>query len=131
MAIPCIVFYVLQLFIDTFIATGWASKYEKAGELRAKYSKELDELARMDTIEEGGEEGGDQGVKAKEGAKGSEGGSAAAAASEVNHSTPLAPPASNEIQAQGLISGPLFSNPLFSPAASNDDERAGLLSSKQ
>ena len=29
MAIPCIVFYVLQLFIDAFIATGWASKFEK------------------------------------------------------------------------------------------------------
>jgi hypothetical protein len=48
MAIPCIVFYVLQLFIDSFIATGWASKYERAIALRQKYAKELDELAKMD-----------------------------------------------------------------------------------
>jgi hypothetical protein len=129
MAIPCIVFYVLQLFIDTFIATGWASKYEKAGELRAKYAKELDELAKMDL---------EPGVEGEEGAKGEAGPSAVVA----SHEAPALPaaaavgvvtpaPASNEIQAQGLISGPLFSNPLFSPAASNEDERAGLLSSKQ
>ena len=57
MAIPCIVFYVLQLFIDTFIATGWASKYERANELRAKYAVELEELAKMDP-EAGALEGG-------------------------------------------------------------------------
>lgn len=136
MAIPCIVFYVLQLFIDTFIATGWASKFEKAGELRAKYAKELDELAKMD-LEPGGE--GEEGGKGKreEGAV-----PAAVAASEAHPHPHPAPatqpvaastpaPSSNEIQAQGLISGPLFSNPLFSPAGANEDERTGLLSSKQ
>ena len=58
MAIPCIVFYVLQLFIDTFIATGWASKYERANELRAKYSVELEELAKMDPEAGATEDGG-------------------------------------------------------------------------
>ena len=38
----------VQLFIDSFIATGWASKYERANELRAKYAKELEELAKLD-----------------------------------------------------------------------------------
>lgn len=51
MAIPCIVFYVLQLFIDSFIATGWASKYEKVDSLRAKYAKELDELSKINPDE--------------------------------------------------------------------------------
>lgn len=40
--------FVIQLFIDSFIATGWASKYERANELRAKYATELEELAKMD-----------------------------------------------------------------------------------
>mmetsp|Transcript_25294 Transcript_25294/g.54972 ORF Transcript_25294/g.54972 Transcript_25294/m.54972 type:complete len:404 (-) Transcript_25294:245-1456(-) len=47
-AIPCIVFYVLQLFIDSFIGSSWAGKYEKIDELRQKYAAELAELAKMD-----------------------------------------------------------------------------------
>nr|QKY15122.1 putative sodium/metabolite cotransporter (BASS4) [Polytomella parva] len=44
-AIPCIVFYIMQLFIDSFIAQGWASKYEKGQALTAKYADQLAALA--------------------------------------------------------------------------------------
>lgn len=44
-SIPCIVFYVMQLFIDAVIANHWASKYEKANALQEKYK---DQLAALD-----------------------------------------------------------------------------------
>ncbi|KXZ47748.1 hypothetical protein GPECTOR_33g630 [Gonium pectorale] len=47
-AIPCIVFYVMQVFIDAFLANGWASKYEKGQALQDKYKEQLDELARLE-----------------------------------------------------------------------------------
>ncbi|KAG2426399.1 hypothetical protein HYH02_014826 [Chlamydomonas schloesseri] len=47
-AIPCIVFYVMQVFIDAFLANGWASKYEKRFELVDKYADALAELAKLD-----------------------------------------------------------------------------------
>lgn len=45
-AIPCIVFYVMQLLIDAFIAQGWASKFEKFEKLYEKYKHELDDLTK-------------------------------------------------------------------------------------
>lgn len=45
-AIPCIVFYVMQLLIDAFIAQGWAGKYEKFEKLYDKYKHELDEITK-------------------------------------------------------------------------------------
>lgn len=45
------VFYVMQLFIDTFLANSWSGKYEGADKLRAKYAKELAELYKLDDPE--------------------------------------------------------------------------------
>ncbi|PNH04640.1 putative sodium/metabolite cotransporter BASS4, chloroplastic [Tetrabaena socialis] len=47
-AIPCIVFYVMQVFIDAFLANGWASKYEKGQALQDKYADQLAELAKLE-----------------------------------------------------------------------------------
>eukprot|EP00882_Tetradesmus_deserticola_P021067 GHRQ01022789.1.p1 GENE.GHRQ01022789.1~~GHRQ01022789.1.p1 ORF type:complete len:168 (+),score=52.19 GHRQ01022789.1:214-717(+) len=44
MTIPCIVFYIMQLFIDSFIANGWASKYERLALVQATYDEELKQL---------------------------------------------------------------------------------------
>ncbi len=49
--IPCMVFYIMQLFIDAFIANGWAGKYERADMLRAKYADQLAELYKLDDPE--------------------------------------------------------------------------------
>jgi sodium/bile acid cotransporter 7 len=46
-AIPCIVFYVMQVFIDSFLANAWAGKYEKAQALQDKYAEQLAELEKM------------------------------------------------------------------------------------
>lgn len=40
-SIPCIVFYVMQLFIDAYLANSWASKYERLGALEEQFSSEL------------------------------------------------------------------------------------------
>lgn len=71
-AIPCIVFYVMQVFIDAFLANGWASKYEKGQQLQDKYADQLAELAKLDPdapslMPQGGEANGADG---KEGAEG-------------------------------------------------------------
>ena len=42
--IPCIVFYIMQLFIDAFIANTWASKYERLAAVEASYKAELKQL---------------------------------------------------------------------------------------
>ncbi|GBF95507.1 BASS family transporter: sodium ion bile [Raphidocelis subcapitata] len=42
--IPCIVFYIMQLFIDSFIANTWASKYERIAAIEAKYEAEIKAL---------------------------------------------------------------------------------------
>ncbi|GLC41022.1 hypothetical protein PLESTB_000951500 [Pleodorina starrii] len=47
-AIPCIVFYVMQVFIDAFLANGWASKYEKAEKLQDKYADQLKALESLE-----------------------------------------------------------------------------------
>jgi hypothetical protein len=44
MTIPCIVFYIMQLFIDSFIANGWSSKYERLALVQASYNEELKQL---------------------------------------------------------------------------------------
>jgi hypothetical protein len=44
MTIPCIVFYIMQLFIDSFIANGWASKYERLEQVQASYNEQLKQL---------------------------------------------------------------------------------------
>jgi hypothetical protein len=44
MTIPCIVFYIMQLFIDSFVANGWASKYERLALVQASYNEELKQL---------------------------------------------------------------------------------------
>jgi hypothetical protein len=44
MTIPCIVFYIMQLFIDSFIANGWASKYERLALVQASYNEQLKQL---------------------------------------------------------------------------------------
>lgn len=49
--IPCMVFYIMQLFIDSFIANSWAGKYERADMLRAKYADQLAELYKLDDPE--------------------------------------------------------------------------------
>lgn len=41
MTIPCIVFYIMQLFIDSFIANTWASKYERFAAVEASYNEQL------------------------------------------------------------------------------------------
>ena len=43
MSIPCIVFYILQLFIDATICNSWASKYERLTALEEQYAGELKE----------------------------------------------------------------------------------------
>nr|BCL66176.1 hypothetical protein [Volvox reticuliferus] len=47
-AIPCIVFYVMQVFIDAFLANGWASKYEKGQALQDKYADQLAQLEKLE-----------------------------------------------------------------------------------
>nr|BCL66122.1 hypothetical protein [Volvox africanus] len=47
-AIPCIVFYVMQVFIDAFLANGWASKYEKGQALQDKYAEQLAQLEKLE-----------------------------------------------------------------------------------
>nr|ADI46919.1 MTM0397 [Volvox carteri f. nagariensis] len=47
-AIPCIVFYVMQVFIDAFLANGWASKYEKGQALQNKYADQLAQLEKLE-----------------------------------------------------------------------------------
>ncbi|WIA37797.1 hypothetical protein OEZ86_014662 [Tetradesmus obliquus] len=44
MTIPCIVFYIMQLFIDAFIASGWAGKYERLALVQASYNEQLKQL---------------------------------------------------------------------------------------
>eukprot|EP00775_Hariotina_reticulata_P007103 gene7103-7316_t len=44
MTIPCIVFYIMQLFIDSFIANTWASKYERLSAVEAAYNDQLKQL---------------------------------------------------------------------------------------
>lgn len=44
MSIPCIVFYIMQLFIDSFIANTWASKYERLAAVEAAYTVQLAQL---------------------------------------------------------------------------------------
>lgn len=44
MTIPCIVFYIMQLFIDAFIASGWAGKYERLALVQASYDEQLKQL---------------------------------------------------------------------------------------
>lgn len=39
--IPCIVFYIMQLFIDAYIANTWASKYERIHQLETTYKDQL------------------------------------------------------------------------------------------
>lgn len=50
MTIPCIVFYIMQLFIDSFIANGWASKYEKLAAVEASYSEQLKQLDEAEKV---------------------------------------------------------------------------------
>ncbi len=49
--IPCMVFYIMQLFIDAFIANSWAGKYERADALREKYADALAEVYKLDDPE--------------------------------------------------------------------------------
>jgi hypothetical protein len=51
MTIPCMVFYIMQLFIDSFISAGWAGKYERADALREKYAEALEKIYAMDNPE--------------------------------------------------------------------------------
>lgn len=44
MTIPCIVFYIMQLFIDSFIANTWASKYEHLSAVEATYKEQLQQI---------------------------------------------------------------------------------------
>jgi hypothetical protein len=41
MTIPCIVFYIMQLFIDSFIANTWASKYERYAAAEEAYESAM------------------------------------------------------------------------------------------
>ncbi|MEW5306312.1 MAG: hypothetical protein WDW38_007127 [Sanguina aurantia] len=50
-SIPCIVFYIMQLFIDSFLAKGWASKYERSQQLEEKYKLQLMELDEIEREE--------------------------------------------------------------------------------
>jgi sodium/bile acid cotransporter 7 len=47
-SIPCIVFYIMQLFIDSFIANTWASKYERLSAVEAAYTEQLKQLTSSD-----------------------------------------------------------------------------------
>jgi hypothetical protein len=44
MTIPCIVFYIMQLFIDSFITNTWASKYERFAAVEATYNEQMQQL---------------------------------------------------------------------------------------
>lgn len=48
--IPCIVFYIMQLFIDSFIANTWASKYERIAAVEASYQDQLKALDAADKV---------------------------------------------------------------------------------
>lgn len=50
--IPCIVFYIMQLFIDSFIANTWASKYERIAAVEASYQEQLKALDAADKVAE-------------------------------------------------------------------------------
>jgi sodium/bile acid cotransporter 7 len=50
--LPCIVFYIMQLFIDATIANSWASKYEKGAALEEKYREQLKDIAAQEEQEE-------------------------------------------------------------------------------
>jgi hypothetical protein len=44
MTVPCVVWYVAQLFVDAYLATGWASKFERLLKLEEVYREELKAL---------------------------------------------------------------------------------------
>lgn len=44
MTIPCIVFYIMQLFIDSYIANTWSSKYERFAAVEASYNEQMQQL---------------------------------------------------------------------------------------
>lgn len=48
MTIPCIVFYTMQLFIDSFIANTWSSKYERFAAVEATYNEQMQQLQGAD-----------------------------------------------------------------------------------
>jgi len=51
-AMPCIVFYVLQLFIDSYICNAWASKYEnRAAVIEQRYANQLKRLETLEALE--------------------------------------------------------------------------------
>jgi hypothetical protein len=50
--LPCIVFYIMQLFIDATIANSWASKYEKGTALEEKYREQLKDIAAQEQQDE-------------------------------------------------------------------------------
>jgi hypothetical protein len=73
MIIPCIVFYIMQLFIDSFIANTWASKYERFAAIEEACDKQMQEL---EARQAGGTAAGGLGLPGKVAAKLSAGGSA-------------------------------------------------------
>eukprot|EP00879_Flechtneria_rotunda_P018174 GHRR01019062.1.p1 GENE.GHRR01019062.1~~GHRR01019062.1.p1 ORF type:complete len:396 (+),score=106.21 GHRR01019062.1:378-1565(+) len=70
MTIPCIVFYIMQLFIDSFVANTWASKYERLSAIETSYNEQLKQLGVADKLFTGGAAadgiGGDHGHAAAE-----------------------------------------------------------------
>jgi sodium/bile acid cotransporter 7 len=67
--VPCIVFYIMQLFIDSFIANTWASKYERLSQVEAQYKAELSALEAAADVQEGaiGTDVAPEGVPLEEG----------------------------------------------------------------
>lgn len=49
-SIPCIVFYIMQLFIDSYIANTWSSKYERLAAVEASYTDQLQALETSDKV---------------------------------------------------------------------------------
>ncbi len=110
--IPCMVFYIMQLFIDSFIANSWAGKYERADTLRAKYADQLAELYKMDDPETtlflaaaAGKAAAEAGSSGADGGGGEAAAGAAAAAAAANGEAHGAPAEGPEADKQGLLSG--------------------------
>jgi hypothetical protein len=74
MTIPCIVFYIMQLFIDSYIANTWSSKYERFAAVEASYNEQTQQLEGSTGAATGAEQ-----ISSKVVAKLSAGGNATAA----------------------------------------------------
>lgn len=132
MTIPCIVFYIMQLFIDSFIANTWASKYERFAAVEAVYNEQL---AQLDAAGPAAAAGGlGQQVAAKVAAKLSAGGAGAIAVAELPAADGGAASEGDRLIGTGVVlSGGHAARPsraaqlLHRRSSASDGEEAGLM----